>query len=100
MAVKITTGQIAQARLNITSIAAGIVTGTFANTQIPKTLDNTWIPSAVWPIAQIPTVDSKITSVDGSKILSGNIDNARIPGMDAVESVCVRRLQSCYRSFL
>ena len=77
-ASKILTGQMNQARVNITSIAASIVSGVFANTQIPKTLDNTWIPSAVWPIAQIPTVDSKITSVDASKVLTGQMAQARV----------------------
>ena len=71
-ASKILTGQMAQARVNITSIATSILSGTIdAVTQLSGTV----------PIAQIPTVDSKITSVDGSKILSGNIADARVPGL-------------------
>ena len=82
---KIQSGLISQSFLNITNIAAGIVSGTLDKLNIPKTLDNTWIPSAVWPIAQIPVVDSKINVVDGSKVSTGSIPIPRLPDLQALQ---------------
>jgi hypothetical protein len=61
-ATKVTTGQFPQSMLNITSIAAGIVTGTLGAGQIPG-LDATKIVSGVLGLGQIPPLDaSQITT--------------------------------------
>jgi hypothetical protein len=68
-ASKITTGQFAQSMVNITSIAAGIITGTLATGNIPS-LDATKITSGTFTTSLIPNI-TKAMSTD----LQATIDN-------------------------
>jgi hypothetical protein len=90
-ASKITTGQFAQSMVNITSIAASIVTGVLGSGQIPG-LDATKIISGIFGTAQIPGLPaSQITSgtfgaglipvLDASKIGTGTFADAFVPGL-------------------
>ena len=75
---KITTGTIADARVaGLVSIIQQLyngttILGTIGKANVPKTLDNTWIPNSIWPAAQIPSLDaSKVTSgVFGQSMVS------------------------------
>lgn len=74
-ATKITTGQFPQAMLNITSIAAGIITGALSTANIPG-LDAAKIISGAFAAAQIP-------GLDASKVTTGTFGTGLIPILDA-----------------
>ena len=73
-ASKVTSGQFPQSMLNITSIAAGIISGALGVGNIPA-LDAGKITSGVFGAGLIPTLDA-------SKIGSGVLDLLQIPGLD------------------
>ena len=67
---KITSGFVSDARVaGLVSVIQQLYNGTtilssIGKANVPKTLDNTWIPSSVWPAAQIPILDqSKVTNL-------------------------------------
>jgi hypothetical protein len=70
-ATKITTGVFPQSMVNITSIAAGIVTGVLGAGQIPG-LDATKIISGIFPVGLIP-------GLDASQIVSGSFPQWLMP---------------------
>lgn len=73
-ASKIVTGTFPQSMLNITSIAAGIVTGLLDAAQIPG-LDTSKIVTGIFGTGVIPNLDA-------AKIVSGFFSALRIPGLD------------------